>query len=187
MARLKHGGAGDRSLRRDSLLRKVAELEQDLRRYAHWLVARAKVPHSFQGTDLVSHTALRLIERDDGLPVDPIQAKCAFGREMSRALVDSIRRRARAPSAAEVDAAQPRPTGDLHDREMLLDLADALAELREIDPHAWELVQLLFFGGMTQAEASRALGVSERTVRTRWSAIRKTLDRLLQKGGGRGD
>jgi RNA polymerase sigma factor (sigma-70 family) len=54
-----------------------------------------------------------------------------------------------------VGASQPRA---------LLELDDALRRLAEHDPRKSEIVELLFFGGMTYEEVGEALGISKATV-----------------------
>ena len=41
------------------------------------------------------------------------------------------------------------------------------------------MFDLLWYQGLTQAEAAQALGVPERTLRRRWQAIRLRLHHLL--------
>jgi DNA-directed RNA polymerase specialized sigma24 family protein len=48
-----------------------------------------------------------------------------------------------------------------------------------------EVVDLLWFDGLTQAEAAEVLGISERTIRRRWYAARYSLYKAL--GGGQND
>jgi RNA polymerase sigma factor (sigma-70 family) len=42
-----------------------------------------------------------------------------------------------------------------------------------------ELIHMRFFGGLTDEEIARALGVSDRTVRRRWERARARLLELL--------
>ena len=175
------GNVDANSQRGGRLLEQVALLEVRLRRYARWLVSRTTSPHSFVGSDLVSFTALSLIERRDSLPSEPGRAKRAFGAAMKRALLDSIRRH-RVHGDALAQALPSATTSEGASVDMLLDLRAALDTLRALDPEARRLVQLIFFSGMTHAEAAAELGVTERTVRNRWSDVRKLLDHLLERG-----
>lgn len=56
----------------------------------------------------------------------------------------------------------------------------ALQRLTRLDERAANVVQLRFYGGMTDAEIAEVLGVSERTVRDDWSAARAWLRANLE-------
>jgi len=60
----------------------------------------------------------------------------------------------------------PEPVADL------LALDDALQKLATAQPDAAELVQLLFFAGLTLPESARTVGISPRTAGRLWSYAR---------------
>ncbi len=55
----------------------------------------------------------------------------------------------------------------------------ALDDLARLDPALARLVEMRFFGGMTEPEIAQAVGVSERTVRREWQKARALLLTLL--------
>jgi RNA polymerase sigma factor (TIGR02999 family) len=55
----------------------------------------------------------------------------------------------------------------------------ALDDLGKLDERLARLVEMRFFGGLTEAEIAEALGASERTVRREWSKARALLLTLL--------
>jgi len=59
-------------------------------------------------------------------------------------------------------------------------LDEALEALQRIDPDLATLVEMRFFGGLTEPEVAGALGISERTVRREWSKARAALLVILQ-------
>jgi RNA polymerase sigma factor (TIGR02999 family) len=59
------------------------------------------------------------------------------------------------------------------------DLEDALAELGRLDERAARIVELRFFGGLTEKAAADILGISERTLRYDWRMARAWLRRRL--------
>lgn len=61
----------------------------------------------------------------------------------------------------------------------LLDLNDALSELSAVDEQAARVVELRFFGGLSELEVAGVLGISERSVRNDWSMARAWLRRRL--------
>ena len=59
--------------------------------------------------------------------------------------------------------------------EDLLALDEALAKLEKADPRAARVVELRFFGGLSEEEVAEALGVSVITVKRDWRAARAWL------------
>ena len=57
---------------------------------------------------------------------------------------------------------------------------DALKDLQRVSPDLAALVEMRFFGGMTEGEIGDVLGVSERTVRREWEKARAALLVLLE-------
>lgn len=65
-------------------------------------------------------------------------------------------------------------------KEDLLALDEALDKLATVQPPAAELVQLLYFGGLTLPEAAQTLGVSPRTAGRMWTYARAWLRREIE-------
>ena len=61
----------------------------------------------------------------------------------------------------------------------LIDLDRALVKLAQHKPRCAQVVELLYFGGLTAAEAGELLEVSERTVERDWRFGRAWLLRAL--------
>ncbi|MGE0132491.1 MAG: sigma-70 family RNA polymerase sigma factor [Blastocatellales bacterium] len=64
----------------------------------------------------------------------------------------------------------------------LLALDEALEHLAEEDKRCAEVVELLYFGGLSEKEAAEVLNVSERTVKRDWRYARLWLRRELSRG-----
>src|SRR5262249_2210222 len=64
--------------------------------------------------------------------------------------------------------------------EDLLALDELLAKLETADPRAAHVVELRFFGGMTEEEVGEALSVSAITVKRDWKVARAWLMSRLQ-------
>jgi RNA polymerase sigma factor (sigma-70 family) len=73
----------------------------------------------------------------------------------------------------EVPPTLPEP------REDLIALDEALQKLAAIEPQAAEVVQLLYFAGVTLPEAAQTLGVSPRTAGRLWAYARAWLRREI--------
>jgi RNA polymerase sigma factor (TIGR02999 family) len=106
------------------------------------------------------------------------------GRVMRSVIVDNVRERLalrRGGGAAHSAlTTQVQPEG-LGGEEEILRVHEALDALADTDPRLIEVVQLRYFGGMTDAEIAEVLGVTDRTVRRDWEKARLL---LLEALGG---
>ena len=57
----------------------------------------------------------------------------------------------------------------------MLALEDALQRLEKLDARLAQVVQYRYFGGLTEEEIARLLGVTDRTVRRDWRKARAFL------------
>ena len=64
---------------------------------------------------------------------------------------------------------------------VLLALDEALTRLEEFDPRQARIVELLYFSGMTQPEAAKALDVSPRTINREWRTAQAWLREEVAK------
>jgi RNA polymerase sigma factor (TIGR02999 family) len=136
---------------------------------------------TLNATSLVHEAYLKLLGAD--LPLqDRVHFFAVSARVMRQILVDharSNRREKRGGDAAKLsleDAIVISPAPE----ERLLDLDEALQNLAQIDPRKANLIELLYFGGLTQPEAAAALGVSEPTIQRDLKLAKAWLYRTLQ-------
>jgi RNA polymerase sigma factor (TIGR02999 family) len=137
----------------------------ELRRLAANFLRGEQPGHTLRPTDLVSEAYLRLL----GSPPNELADRAHFfsiaGRTMRQILVDHARRRsrdkrgggARPIALAEGIVAADRP-------EPLIALDDALVALEGFDERKAKVVELSYFGGLTQAEIADFLKVHVNTV-----------------------
>jgi RNA polymerase sigma factor (TIGR02999 family) len=105
------------------------------------------------------------------------------GRVMRSVIVDFARRRSaqrRGAGASRVPltvqlAADHRAPAD----EILL-VHDALDRLAALDPRMAQVVEMRYFGGLSEPEIALALGVTDRTVRRDWEKARLLLREALE-------
>jgi len=64
----------------------------------------------------------------------------------------------------------------------LIDLDDALGKLAAVSPEQARVVEMRFLAGVSEQEAARALGVSDRTVRRQWRMARAFLRAEMSEG-----
>jgi RNA polymerase sigma factor (TIGR02999 family) len=103
---------------------------------------------------------------------------------MRQVLVDRARKR----NAAKREGIEVRITGadpvvSVDFAEMIA-LDDALARLAERNARAARVVELRYFGGLTEVEIAATLGVTERTVQRDWVTARAWLHKEMAGSTG---
>ena len=153
------------------------------RRAGHYL--RAERPnHTLTPTALVNEVYLRLVDLDQLDWQDRTHFFALAVRQMRRILVDSARARRyhkRGGGAANVAfddtlAVSERPPD-------LVALDDALIGLTGHDERKAQVVELRFFGGLTNEEIAAELQISTDTVTRDWQMAKLWLRRELRKAG----
>lgn len=154
---------------------------EELRRRAAGQLRRERPGHTLRPTALVHEAYLRLVGQEKVRWQNRAQFFAIASEMMRRALVDHARgRKARKREGGavrvtledDVAAVQPR-TVDL----MAMDAA--LDQLAALDPRQSRIVEMRFFGGMSNPEIAELLGVSERTVDRDWRFARTWLYRRM--------
>jgi RNA polymerase sigma factor (TIGR02999 family) len=173
--------AGDAS----ALERLIPLVHAELRRIARNFMRKERAGHSLQTSALVNEAYLRLIDAHNVDWQNRAHFFAISASLMRRILVDFARARQklkRGGPAQQVllDEAlivtQARGTD-------LVALDDALRALSQLDPRQSKVVELRFFGGLTEEETAEVLGVTSRTVRSDWSMAKVWLLRELSKSG----
>ena len=146
---------------RDQLMPIVYE---QLRALAGRMIGGERVDHTLAPTALVHEAYLRLVDIDV-----PWQDRSHFfrlaARLMRRILVDYARghRRVKRDGGNRIsleEMAQLPASAD----SCLPEVDGALEQLAAMDPRKAELIDLIYFGGLTHDEAALALGISATTV-----------------------
>jgi RNA polymerase sigma factor (TIGR02999 family) len=157
---------------------------RQLRRLAGYYMRGERIDHTLQPTALVHEAYLRLF----GKAQPEWQTQSHFVRVATRAmrqiLVDHARRRTRdkrggAQRKLSLDESVVAATDQAP--ETVLALEEALKELAAADPRQVEIVEMIYFTGLTQEETAQALGISERTVRREWTLARAWLRGAVRK------
>jgi RNA polymerase sigma-70 factor, ECF subfamily len=166
----------------DALMSAVYE---ELRRQAASYLRRERHDHTLQPTALVHEAFLRLIRQQD---LDWQSRAHFFGvaaQMMRRILVDYARER----NAAKRPRPDERVPLDDHvatvpppDIEVLM-LDHALSELARIDARQAQIVELRYFGGLSEQDVATALSLSRATVTREWQAARAWLYRWMSGNG----
>ena len=158
---------------------------KELRRRAAGHLRRDRRDHTLQPTALVHEAYLRLVGQRD---VD-WQSRTHFfalaSRMMRRILVDHARARAAAKRPDE--ALRVTLDGSLASIDPrgcdLLMLDQALTELAHLDQRQESIVELCYFGGLTEMEVAGELSVSRSTVARELRSAKAWLYRRMTSGG----
>jgi RNA polymerase sigma factor (TIGR02999 family) len=133
-------------------------------------------------TALVHESFLRL-QRVNHIQVNDSQHFLAYAASTMRSVVvDYVRQRKaerRGGGAAHeaMDSRHAEQFGASDDE--ILDVHDALEGLAAVDARLVRVVEMRYFGGLTDSEIGQALGVTDRTVRRDWDRARLLLAGLL--------
>lgn len=138
----------------------------ELRRVAARHLRRQRPGHTLQTTVLVNEAYLRLIDSSQVGWQNRAHFFAVSAQLMRRILVDFARSRhylkrgggAQQVSLDEALVVAPERAADL------LALDDALRQLAALNPRQAQVVELRYFGGLSEEEAAEALKVSLRTV-----------------------
>ena len=126
---------------------------------------------------VVSEAYLKLHKALD--EVRPTTVRQFFGLaslQMRRVLLDLVRAAKRGGKVANEDSGPFDPPGSTDGGGGHSDLVtDLYAAIDTLDDDLKEVVMLLYFQGLTQAEAGELLGVHEDTVKRRWAKARVIL------------
>jgi RNA polymerase sigma factor (TIGR02999 family) len=155
----------------------------ELRRLARAFLSRERGGHTLQPTALVHEAYVRLV---DQTRVDWQNRAHFYGiasRMMRRVLIDHARahitdKRGGAAIHLSLDDVQV-PVEQRAASFVALD--EALSKLAQLDERKSSVVEMRFFGGMTDEEIAEALGVTTRTVLRDWKKARLWLYRELSE------
>lgn len=159
----------------------------ELRRIAARHMRRERPGQSLQATALVHEAYIRLLKDDDLSFESRAHFLGIAARSMRQILVEHARARDAEKRGGErrritldeaVASGQPRDIG-------LLDLDQALERLSAHNAHHARIVELRFFGGLTNEETAEALGISTATVKRAWAVARAWMFRELTKTADR--
>jgi len=106
---------------------------------------------------------------------------CWAARVMRSIIVDYTRRRLagrRGGGAARVPLDAELADGAADEQEILA-VHEALERLAKADPRLARVVEMRYFGGLTDQEVADALDITERTVRRDWNKARLLLHEAL--------
>ncbi len=156
---------------------------EELRRIAAHKMASEPPGHTLQPTALVHEAWLRLTGEEDAKFQNRSYFFAAAAEAMRRVLIDNARRKQaqkRGANLERVDLEDVNVAARGDDTTLLL-IDEARAKLAREDPPSADLVKLRFFAGLTNEQAARTLGISERSAKRCWTFARAWLYAELRR------
>jgi RNA polymerase sigma factor (TIGR02999 family) len=161
-----------------------ALLYADLQRLAHSRMRRSGSMTMLDTTALVHESWLRFQGAGEAHFADKQHFMGYAARVMHTVVVDFVRARRAAKHGGDVEhvtlntAIGDAATG--HEDEILC-VDEAMQQLAVADQRLHDVVELRYFGGLTEAEIAAILGVTERTVQRDWQKARLFLSAALNQ------
>ena len=153
----------------------------ELRNIARRYVKNERHANTVQATALVNEVYLRLVDVTKVEWRERAQFFAMAAQMMRRILVDAARARGshkRGGMAAKVNIDETAVLSAVPDRSILA-LDEALTAFSRLAPRQARVVELRYFGGLTEEEIVGAMKISPRTVRRDWDFARAWLLREL--------
>jgi RNA polymerase sigma factor (TIGR02999 family) len=150
---------------------------RELHRMASREMRRERGDHTLQTTALVHEVYLRLCGGDPIQWKDRTHFFAVAAQQLRRLLVDYARRVcSEKRGGGNITATLLDSDGAAwHFDERLLAVDETLSRLETLDPRAAKVIELRFFGGLTETEAAEALDISLATLKRDWDFARSWL------------
>jgi RNA polymerase sigma factor (TIGR02999 family) len=153
----------------------------ELKRVARNQLRRERPDHTLYPTALVHEAYLKMVDETRLEAQDRAHFLGLAARAMRQILIDHARARGAVKRGGDLERTsltRNEGAGEMCLEEMLA-LDAALDRLGSLDERMRQVVELTYFGGMTEPEVAQALGVSDRTVRRDWVRARAWLYKEL--------
>lgn len=168
MARISQG---DRS----GVRRLMSVMYDDLRSLASKFLSRESSGHTFQPTDLVNESFLKLVDQTRVSWQGKTHFLAISAQAMRRILVDHARTKHRKKRGGR-DRIRLQLREDhafsLECPEEIIFVDEILAKLEKLDPLHARILEFRLFGGMGMQEIGEVVGVCSRTVERHWAMVR---------------
>jgi RNA polymerase sigma factor (TIGR02999 family) len=153
----------------------------ELHRLASRYMSRERKGHTLQTTALINEAYVRLVDQRNVHWANRSHFFAISAQIMRRILIDHARSHAYAKRGGGQQKVSLDETATLQVARAaaLISLDDALQSLAEIDQRRSQVVELRYFGGLSNEEIAQALGISPNTVTRDWNMARAWLYQQL--------
>jgi RNA polymerase sigma factor (TIGR02999 family) len=158
-----------------------AEAYQELRKLARNRLRAGRRNAVLDTTSLVHESYLRLTAAGRIRTEDRAHFLRYAGRAMRSVIVDLVRQRQSGRHGADPITLTTRAGARINNGEQqVLRVPEAIDDLTRFDPRMAQVVEMRYFGGLTETEIAEALEVTDRTVRRDWEKARLWLSEALK-------
>ena len=148
----------------------------DLRRIARNMMVRQRSDHTLQPTAIAGEAYLALVDHNARTFENRAHFFAVAAKAMRRILVDYARRRGATKRGGQFQRVElDNVPGLLDSNEDLIALDEALDHLAKIDKRQSRIVEMRFFGGLSEEQTAQVLGLSQSTIRREWLVARSWL------------
>lgn len=161
----------------------LAQIYEELRTIAGSYLRQERVDHTLQPTALVHEAYARLVDQTQIPWTDAAHFRAITAKVMRQVLIDHARKHnalKRGGERLKVTLSDTDGAAQMNVLD-LLELDEIMGKLQELDERKAQVVELLFFGGMTHKEAAQVIGVSQKTVEADWYMARAWLGKQLRE------
>jgi RNA polymerase sigma-70 factor (ECF subfamily) len=165
----------------DALDRLMPAVYTELQRIASRYLKHERRSHTLETSALAHEAYLRLIDQKRVQWQNRAHFFAIAAQMMRRILVDHARalQSSKRGGGALKLSLDDVPEVSEERADELVALDDALKALAELDPKKSRLVELRFFGGLTNEQMSEVLGISTPTITRHWRAAKAWLNRYM--------
>lgn len=155
---------------REALDQLLPIVYDELRRIARHQLSKERANHTLQATALVNEAYMKLIGQHSVDWHNRAHFFSIAAETMRRILVNhAVERNAQKRGGGATIVSLEEEIDFIHQRDLdVLALDDALRKLEEFDKTQAKIIELKFFGGMTNEEIADVMGVSDSTVKREW-------------------
>lgn len=163
----------------------VEAVYPDLKRLAHFQLAKERAGHTLNTTAIVHEAFVRLASGNTGWS-DRAHFMRAAATVMRHLLVDHARKRAadkRGGGSPPLTLEDDR-CASADDSMAVLALDNAMREIAEIDPRLERILECRYFAGLSVKETAEALDMAVRTVERDWQRAKAYLLQAMEADEG---
>jgi RNA polymerase sigma factor (TIGR02999 family) len=168
---------------RDAIDRLLALMYDELHQLAHRRLKASERDSSLETTGLVHESYLRFLSAGRLRVTDRAHFLAYAARVMRSIIVDFARKhRAERHGGGALHVTLNTNVADelYASEEQIIRVNEALEELAQADPRLVQVVDMRYFGGLSESEIAEVLELTERTVRRDWQKARLLLRAALE-------
>jgi RNA polymerase sigma factor (TIGR02999 family) len=157
-------------------------VETEMRKIAHNYMRRERANHTLQTTALVNEAYLKLVDQTRAGWQNRAHFFAIAAQIMRRILLNYARDRVaekRGGAAERVEIEEALVLTKEKSAELIA-LDEALDRLAKFDRTKSQIVEMLYFGGMTIEETAEVLGVARSTVSAHWKVAKAWLGKEIR-------